>query len=190
MIKSELRKLYLSKRKSLTPEERRNKSERIAASFFENFDLTKIKFLHCFISIVRTNEIDTRPVFEKVWRDFSEIETVVPRVNGKIGELESLKFSAETILEKNSWGIYEPSGTDLVEPEKIDAVLVPLLCFDKKGFRVGYGKGFYDKFLKECRTDCKKIGLSYFEPIEEISDVHDFDVPLDYCLTSESLWRF
>jgi 5-formyltetrahydrofolate cyclo-ligase len=79
----------------------------------------------------------------------------------------------------------------LIEIEKIDAIIVPLLCFDARGFRVGYGKGFYDKFLSECRTDCLKIGFSYFAPVAEISDAQDFDVKLDYCITPEEIfdWR-
>ncbi|MDQ3180555.1 MAG: 5-formyltetrahydrofolate cyclo-ligase, partial [Acidobacteriota bacterium] len=79
-------------------------------------------------------------------------------------------------------------ANELIETEKIDIVLVPLLCFDRKGFRVGYGKGFYDRFLKNCRTDCLKIGLSYFAPIKEISDVQDFDVRLDFSITPEEIF--
>ena len=79
---------------------------------------------------------------------------------------------------------------ELVSCEKIDAVLIPLLCFDKKGFRVGYGKGFYDRFLQNCPSNCLKIGLSHYEAIEEIEDVNEFDVRLDYCLTPNETVKF
>ena len=69
-------------------------------------------------------------------------------------------------------------------------VLVPLLAFDSKGYRVGYGKGFYDRFLKQCRNDCVKIGLSYFEPIDAINDAGEFDVPLDFCITPQKAYVF
>lgn len=72
----------------------------------------------------------------------------------------------------------------------LDAVLVPLIAFDARGFRVGYGKGFYDRFLKTCRADCLKIGLSLFPPVEKIADTADFDVKLDACATPEKIWRF
>jgi 5-formyltetrahydrofolate cyclo-ligase len=75
-------------------------------------------------------------------------------------------------------------------PEEIDLVFVPLLCVDKKGNRVGYGKGYYDKFLKECRRDIIKIGFSYFEPVEKIDDVNRYDVKLNYCITPESFYSF
>ena len=64
-------------------------------------------------------------------------------------------------------------------------VLVPGVCFDQTGHRVGYGKGFYDRFLKTCRPGCLKVGLSYFEPVDPIDDVHDGDVRLDFIVTPE-----
>jgi 5-formyltetrahydrofolate cyclo-ligase len=64
------------------------------------------------------------------------------------------------------------------------------LCFDLRGFRVGYGKGFYDRFLKKCRADCKKIGLSFFEPVKEISDIEEFDVALNFAVTPQEIYNF
>ncbi len=78
----------------------------------------------------------------------------------------------------------------MIEIERIDAVLVPLLCFDERGFRVGYGMGFYDRFLSGCRTNCLKIGLTYFAPTAEISDAQNFDVRLDFCITPKKNWKF
>ncbi len=190
MQKSELRKIYLEKRKSLSPNEIKCRSEQIAEAFFETFDLRKINFLHCFLPIEKFNEIDTQFVFEKVWREFPKVKTVLPRVNFATNEIENVKFIAETELAENQWQIIEPVDGEIIETENVDAVLVPLLCFDLRGFRVGYGKGFYDKFLRNCRADCKKIGLSYFPPIDEISDTKKFDVRLDYCLTPNEIFKF
>ncbi|MGI9055615.1 MAG: 5-formyltetrahydrofolate cyclo-ligase [Pyrinomonadaceae bacterium] len=190
MKKSELRKFYLDRQKSFSDEEREVKSFSIAGSFFQNFDLSKINFPHLFLPIEKFNEIDTRPIFEKIWRDFPDTQTLVPRVNFQTNEIENLKFSIETETAKNAWEIHEPTHNETIETEKIDAVLVPLLCFDRRGFRVGYGKGFYDKFLKNCRADCLKIGLNYFAPVEEISDVNEFDVRLDFCITPDKVWNF
>jgi len=189
MTKAELRKIYLAKQKSLLPLERKRKSRRIADNFFQKFDLTKINFLHCFAAIEKFNEIETSLIFQKVWRSFPHIETLLPRVNFQTDEIENLKFTKTTKLVRNAWEISEPTESELVETEKIDVVLVPLLCFDGQGFRVGYGKGFYDRFLKNCRADCLKIGLSYFAPAAEISDAQDFDVKLDFCVTPEKVWK-
>ncbi|MEP6904112.1 MAG: 5-formyltetrahydrofolate cyclo-ligase, partial [Actinomycetota bacterium] len=188
MTKAELRKIYLEKRKSLAPAEIKQKSAQLAELFFQSFNLSKIHFLHCFLPIERFNEIDTRMIFHRIWQEFPHIETLVPRVNFQKTEIENLKFTPVTELVQNAWLIDEPAHNELVESEKIDAVLVPLLCFDRRGFRAGYGKGFYDKLLKTCRQDCKKIGLSYFPPVEKIADINEFDVRLDYCLTSERVF--
>jgi len=69
-------------------------------------------------------------------------------------------------------------------------VIVPLLAIDKRGHRVGYGKGYYDKLLSQCKPTCMKVGVTLFEPIEEIEDVNEMDVPLDYCLTPASYIKF
>ncbi len=185
MLKAELRKIYLARQRSLSPAERNEKSRQIADRFFQNFDLTEIRFLHCFLPIARFNEIDTKQIFERIWREFPKIETLVPRVDFYAGEIGNLRFTPETELIQNQWDIHEPSHDEMIETKKIDLVLVPLLCFDRKGFRIGYGKGFYDRFLKSCRADCQKIGLSYFAPVAEISDAQEFDVKLDFCVTPE-----
>ena len=91
---------------------------------------------------------------------------------------------------KNEFNIYEPEEGNRVDPTEIDMILVPLLAYDKKGYRVGYGKGFYDKFFAGCRKDCIKAGFSYFEPVDEITDKADFDVPLDLCITPQTVYVF
>jgi len=184
MTKAELRKTYLAKQLSLSLAERADKSRRVADNILANVKLSKISFLHCFISVERFNEIDTTPIFERIWNESPNVVTVVPRVNFQNGKMENLKYTAETELVQNTWEIYEPSHSNFVETREIDMVLVPGVYFDKRGHRVGYGKGFYDKFLSTCRKDCTKVGLGYFEPVEElISDIGDFDVTLDFCVT-------
>lgn len=190
MKKSELRKLFIAQRKEITPNEKAEKSRLIFNNVFADFDFAKMNFVHCFLPIERFNEIDTHLFFQKIWRDFPQIQTVVPRVDFATLEMKSLIYNAKTELRENSWNIHEPSHDEFIAPEKIDAVFVPLLCADKRGFRVGYGKGFYDRFLKDCREDCLKIGLSYFEPIEEISDVNEFDIKLDFLITPEKVYGF
>ena len=190
MNKAELRKIYLARQKNLSAFERKQKSGQIAENFFANFDLKLIYFLHCFIPIEKANEIDTKTIFQKIWLGFPRIETLAPRVDFQTGEIENLKLTPETDLVKNVWEIFEPVGEAEIETQKIDLVLIPLLSFDVRGFRAGYGKGFYDRFLKNCRADCLKIGLSYFAPVEKISDAQKFDVRLDFCVTPEKVWQF
>jgi 5-formyltetrahydrofolate cyclo-ligase len=190
MNKSEFRKIYLTRQKGLSAPERGEKSQKIADAFFEIFDPGSIHSLHCFLPIERFNEIDTHLILEKLWRDFPLIETVVPRVNLDTNEIENLKFTRETELILSNWQINEPSHQELVETEKIDMILVPLLCFDERGHRVGYGKGFYDRFLAGCRPGAQKIGLSYFPPVAQIPGTGEHDIKLDLCVTPERVWHF
>lgn len=188
MTKSELRKIYLSRQKALSPAEREAKSRAIADLFFRNTDLSNTRFLHCFIAIQKFNEIDTSIIFERLWVEQPEITTAVPRVVFATGEMDNLVFSPETETIQNAWNIHEPTHNEYVLTREIDIVLVPGLVFDRNGHRVGYGKGFYDRFLAKCRPDCLKIGLSYFAPVEKISDAWDGDVRLDTLITPTSIF--
>ena len=190
MTKNELRKTYLAARQQLASPEINARSEQIAARFFAKFDLKKIEFLHCFLPIEQFGEIDTHLIIHRVWQDFPHIQIVVPRVDFATGAIENLLYTKRDELKLNKWLIPEPTHVETVGSDKIDLVLVPLLCFDESGFRVGYGKGFYDKFLKNCRADCLKIGLSFFPPVEKIADVNDFDKKLNFCVTAEKIWQF
>lgn len=189
MQKNELRKIYLEKMKSQTPSAREEKSRRIAERFFDEFDLENIKFLHLFLPIEKFGEVKTDFIFRRVWREFPHIKTVVPRVDFAENKMRSVEFDEAVKLTANKWEIREPAGENFTRNELIDAVLIPLLCFDERGFRVGYGKGFYDKFLATCRANALKIGLSFFEPIREITDVSEFDIKLDFCITPDKICK-
>ena len=189
MNKPELRQQYLAKLKSISEEERDSASRRIADQFFSNFDISAVRVLHCFLPIDKFKEINTRIIFAKLWREFADIQTVVPRVDYAVDELRSLKFTHETELVRNAWGIDEPAHDDIVENREIDMVLVPGLCFARDGHRVGYGKGYYDRFLRTCRPDCLKMGLSYWEPVDKIDGIHNGDVRLDSLITPQRVER-
>lgn len=158
--------------------------------FAENFDLDSVRYLHLFLSIAEKGEIDTAFIINDLWGDYINIKTIVPRVNFEKDVLEHLEFNSESTLKVSEWGIAEPVGDEFVDEKKLDIVLVPMLCFDERGFRVGHGKGFYDKFLSKCREDCLRVGLSFFAPVEEIQDVRDYDVKLNYCITPQKIWKF
>lgn len=190
MVKSELRKTCLERQTVFSEPERAEMCNLIVKQFFLTPVLSYVHCLHCFLPIKRFNEIDTHLILEKLWKDFPQIETVVPRINLETNLIENLKYNRSTELKLNSWQIHEPAHNDVVETEKIDLFIVPLLCFDERGYRVGYGKGFYDRLLAKARPDALKVGLSYFPPVAEITDVNEFDIRLDACVTPDKIWRF
>jgi 5-formyltetrahydrofolate cyclo-ligase len=190
MTKSELRNAYLAKRRELAADERRELSRQICDRFFETVDLTAVRYLHCFLPIDKFNEIDTTLIVGRVWADHPQTITVVPRIDPTSGAMESVVYSDTTELVVNSWGIAEPASTDTIDSENIDLVVVPLLAFDVQGHRVGYGRAYYDKFLAACAPECRKIGVSYFAPVDRIDNIAEHDIRLDTCVTPERVYRF
>jgi 5-formyltetrahydrofolate cyclo-ligase len=114
------------------------------------------------------------------------------------GEMVHVKYDPTTVLETNAWGIEEPKDLNesivseaFFEKYKTEDILifVPLLAFDKKGNRVGYGKGYYDRFLQYATKDTTIVGLSLFEPVELIEDADTFDIKMHFCVTPERVWQ-
>jgi 5-formyltetrahydrofolate cyclo-ligase len=188
MTKQELRKKYLEKRLTLKDAQYEQLSQLLCESFFQTVDLSSINVLHSFLPIRKNREPDTWLVIKKLQKGFPDIKICIPKINSE-GLMESY-FLEETRIQLNSWGIPEPAGGNLVDSIEIDLIIVPLLAFDKSGYRVGYGKGYYDRFLKDCREDSKKIGLSFFPPEEKIADLFHEDFPIDAVITPDKLYSF
>ena len=110
MTKSELRKIYLTRQRSLGNLERTEKSTRIKERFFENVDLKDVKVMHLFLSIAEKNEIESSLIFNDLWKEHELVKTVAPRVDFENDTLEHLKYDSHSTLDKNHWGIPEPVG--------------------------------------------------------------------------------
>jgi 5-formyltetrahydrofolate cyclo-ligase len=189
MIKTQLRKAYLERRAALSAQEVQEASRGIAELFFDEVPLAGVRSVHTFIRIPKFNEIDTSLIYHRIWREYPSIQMSAPRLSGSDG-IESVNFDLAAETAESDWGIHEPAGDILTPPEDIDVVIVPLLCFDLRGYRVGYGKGYYDRFLAKCRSDCLKVGVSCFPPVPSIEDVDRYDVKLDLCIMPEKCLRF
>lgn len=188
MNKAELRKAMLQRRRALSIDEVAVRSQRIAELFFRHFNLRGGQTVHVFLPIVKNNEVNTWPIIERLRLEHPEVRVAVPVTDAAQHVLTHHHLTEESVLVENVWGIPEPKDTQLVHAHEIDLVLIPLLAFDKTGHRVGYGKGFYDRFLADCRPDVVKIGLSLEPPVERIADPNVYDVPLDYAITPEEVW--
>lgn len=185
MLKKEVRKKYLEKRMTLSKDEVNFLSEKI----FENFNLQFIVFenqnVHVFLPIDKFKEINTFPFIKFLWN--KNVNVFVPKIQD--GKIISVKFTPNTELVENSWGINEPVSSQN-ETDNFDYVITPLLYCDRTGNRVGYGKGFYDGFFKNINSDAKKIGVNYFPPTDIIDDVFENDVKLDYLVTPDAILSF
>jgi len=186
MKKSELRKKYLGKRKSLTANEIFQLSNEIFKNFVDYFKPSSGQKIHVFIPIEKFKEINTQ-----IFIDYflsRNIRVFVPKIVET--KLISVEIFADTKYEINDWEISEPVSNEDSGVLDFDYVVTPLLSADRKGNRVGYGKGFYDGFFETISKETKKIGVNYFNPDENIDDVWENDIPLDYLVTPTEVLSF
>jgi len=186
MKKSEIRKLYLEKRKAMSQDEVVSLSEKIFENFINYFKPISGQKIHIFIPIEKFNEIKTE-IFIQYFL-VRNIYVFVPKIVDT--KLISVEIFNETKLETNNWGISEPVSNQDSGIFDFDFIITPLLYCDKKGNRVGYGKGFYDEFFESVSKDSKKIGVNYFDPDDIIDDVWENDIPLDYLVTPTDVLSF
>lgn len=187
MKKKEIRELFKQKRRELSPNELESRSELVCSLLFKNFQLSE-KTISLFLPIERQREINTYLILEKGISLDARI--ALPKMNEETQTLRHVLFESHSQLEVNRLGIPEPRSGKTIKLKDLEFVLVPLLAFDKNGNRVGYGKGYYDKFLRKCSPNCLFIGLSLFDDICDIEDVEPHDIRLHYCITPNQLVRF
>jgi len=187
MNKEAYRKEYKAKRKELSREEIDRLSEEIATHLLHHFDFVGKK-IHTFVSIVGKKEINTKFLVNQLFTIDCQVSTSITHLSPDY--LEHTRIFSHTKYGFDSFGIPTPLEIQKVKEEDFDVVIVPLLCIDKVGHRIGYGKGFYDRFLRDCRPDCLFIGLSLFDPIEGVFEVDQWDVQLNYCVTPKEVISF
>jgi len=183
--KTFLRSHYKKKRLSLTKQEVGHLSRRVCNQL-DKLNIWKLKHYHIFISILKYNELDTSSIINKLNSEQKII--IVPKISNN--ELVHIAINDETEFGLNEFGIKEPNDGNHFIIENLDIIFIPLLAFDIEGHRVGYGKGYYDRFLKLTNNSTLKIGLSFFDPINKIQDIDDNDVKLDYCVTPKQVHKF
>ena len=185
--KKDLRNKYKSLRKNLSEQEIEEMSLAIANKLL-TLPIWEKTYFHIFLSIIEQKEIDTELILHLLSGKDKEI--IISKSDFETREMIHFLLTDNTKIKKNEYNIPEPVDGIEVPSNKIDVVFIPLLAYDTKGNRVGYGKGFYDKFLSECKPDVIKIGLSFFEPEELISDIFEGDVKLDYCVSPNGIYEF
>lgn len=187
MTKNEWRSYFRTQRAKLTQAEVAYLSDAIIYRL-TTLSLWEFKVYHVFLSIEKNNEPNTTRLLNLLWG--KEKKVVVSCSDFTQGTMQHFLLNRETDLQLNAFGIPEPVNAPNFPVLDIDVVFVPLLGVDKLGNRLGYGKGFYDRFLGECRPDTLKVGLSFFDPIEVFQEVYPHDIRLDYCVTPHGVYQF
>jgi len=187
MTKAELRKSHKLLRKHLSENQVEDLSLKIANQLL-TLPIWDYQFYHTFLSIIEHKEVNTDFILNILSGKDKHI--IISKSDFSTLEMSHYLLTDSTTIKKNEWNIPEPLDGIPIDSKQIDVVFIPLLAFDQAGNRVGYGKGFYDKFLTNCKPEILKIGLSFFEAETIISDVFENDVNLDYCVTPQHIYNF
>lgn len=187
MDKVNIRKAYKALRKELKVGQIEDFSLAIANQLLQ-LKIWDKSFYHIFLSIEEQKEINTEYVLSILAGKDKNI--VISKSNFDDYSMVHYLLTDSTTIKKNTYGIPEPVDGVEIKPSQIDVVFIPLLAFDDNGNRVGYGKGFYDRFLAKCSPDMVKIGLSFFDVEDETIESSKDDIKLDYCVTPNQIFQF
>jgi len=189
MIKNTVRKEFLQRRMNLPEDELQQKTALIASNF-SVLELPSVNNLLSYHPLINRHEFDVS-VCEEILKDRNLIMRVAwPKIHLDLRDMEAVLVEKDGLFIKNRFNILEPIGGVVIPPQNLDLIFVPLVAFDERGYRVGYGKGYYDRYLAQCRPEAIKIGFSFFDAVEYIEDIDEFDVPLNFCITPHRIYEF
>ena len=185
-MKRTLKQQILSKRNHLSKEEADKKNSEIKKYLYSLPEFKKAKNILFYVSF--NSEVDTQEIIRELLVK-KEKNIIVPFVekNNPILQLSELKNFNE--LEPKTFGILEPKENSIREfnPEKLDLIIIPGLVFFRDGHRIGYGYGYYDRFLKALRKKPVKIGLAFDFQVAEKIPHEEHDVPMDIIITDKEI---
>ncbi len=181
MNKDDMRKHYKSIRAGMSGGDRAIKSRIVAQLFLSSDIYQKAKVFMLYMPL--SNETDTRDIIKSALADGKKV--VLPVTDRKSGIITPVYIDSKTVYVKGSLSISEPESGEVADVEEIDVFVVPGIAFDRKGGRIGFGKGCYDRLLKDAHGI--KIGYCYdFQVCDEVcKDTND--VCMDCLLTEKGM---
>lgn len=189
MIKNTVRKEFLQRRLNIQDEDLKERTALIASGF-RKLVLPTVNYVLSYNPLLNRREFDVS-LCEDILKERNLIMRVAwPKVHVDLLDMEAVLVEKDGLFIKNRFNILEPIGGVIIPPQQLDVVFVPLVAFDERGYRVGYGKGYYDRYLSQCRPETIKIGFSFFDAVEYIEDIDEFDVPLNFCITPHRIYEF
>lgn len=184
--KNTLRLKYKKLRENLSEDSIEEMSLQIANQALKLPIWDKI-YYHIFLPISAKKEVNTDYLMHILQGKDKSI--IVSKADFLTGEMKHFLLQENTVLKISGYGIPEPVSGIEISPEMLEVVFVPLLVYGQNGHRIGYGKGFYDRFLKKCSATAVFVGLSFFEPEPEIF-FEATDMPLNFCVTPKKILDF
>lgn len=173
-MKADIRKEMLEKRQALALSLRLLMEEQIKENVLMAIGNAKRIGIYC----STRGEVDTYGLMEHWFWD-KDISIYVPKVTGET--MDFFRISSFKDLSMGRFGILKPQTDDKINPDELEVIIVPIVAFDKNKHRIGFGKGYYDRYLKQ--TSARKIGIAFsFQEVDEIL-VDPFDVDCDIVIT-------
>ena len=188
-IKNELRQIFQSKRRLLTPSERETFSQQAAVILSQQAEFQSAKRIALYMSM--PDELQTTPIFPMAFaaEKICTVPVLVPK-----DMLSFVVIHPHTAWKTNRYSILEPdSGSpEHIAPESLDLVLVPLVSFDDSGQRLGMGAGYYDKTFafRQHRATPPLIGLAFECQRHDKLPTAAHDIGLDAVVTEKTCYRF
>ena len=181
--KQTLRKRVLEKRNQIPEGSWLDASKRIIRSLMDTDIYQQAKVIHTYISMNSRREVSTDILIEEMFARSKRV--VVPVTDFKTNTLSHTEINSATELKENKWGVKEPKDQEEFDISELDMVIIPMAAADRNGNRLGYGQGFYDRFLS--KTEAKKIGLVFSNFLFDTIPVEEFDKKLDVIITEEEV---
>ena len=181
MTKQELREKMMALRNGLSPEEKQHAGAACASRLVQRVGFERAKTLFCYRAV--GNELDLESILQMA--RIAGKEVAFPRVTGQ----ETMEFVVGGVFQKGFRGIPEPQGGSVVLPTAGDLMLLPGLAFSEKGQRLGYGKGYYDRYLAALKGRPACWGVGYGFQLCSRLPAQEWDQPLDAILTPEKIIR-
>ncbi|MDZ7806808.1 MAG: 5-formyltetrahydrofolate cyclo-ligase [Gracilimonas sp.] len=181
--KSDLRKKVLKEREQFDSLIWQKKSKLIVEKVQNLKQFHKAKFIHIYVSMDDRNEVATGALIDEILD--SDRKPVIPVTNFEDGTLTHSLLVDKSDLKKNKWGVREPETVNEFDISRLDLIIIPMAAADRSGNRLGYGKGFYDRFLNKSKAF--KVGLVFSEFLFNEIPTESFDEKLDAIITDKEM---
>lgn len=141
--------------------------------------------VHCFLALERAKEPDLSEAMDLLHA--KGVRFAVPMAELPAPTMSHLEFVPGETTVPDPWGVPVPASKRPADTARIDLILVPMLAVDRGGFRLGYGKGYYDAFL--AKTDALKVGVCFSEEVVDAVPRESHDQPVDWVVTDAGVWQ-
>lgn len=189
MLKATARNQYQKKLSALTQEEYDTATALIFHKFCQ-YQWPLVRNILSYSPMRAKREFDVLLFEDQLRSTLPGIVMCWPKINPPDKSMEAHEINNEKFYTKNKFNILEPLDGFIISPAHLDIVFVPSNGIDKRGYRIGHGMGYYDRYLSRCGPQTLKVGVSFFELFDEFEDIHAFDVPLNICITPQRVYEF